>query len=146
MDSTTVGWVPKAPTPLGRRPPPLWVITCASNMTCLYILPWINESPCQGLARGSDWILVGGMVNESIHDQGHDPNWIWIWIYPVWDSMIYPVLRGGIPLPDLIPNINITNLWLGYPFKLQWEACLLDIQCCSVQPKYTKIDVLNSQK
>ncbi len=61
-------------------------------MTCLYILPWINESQCLGRI-GYAW--EAGMVNG----QGHDPNWIWIWIYPVWDSMIYPVLRGGISSP-----------------------------------------------
>ena len=37
----------------------------------------------------------GGMTYPVICDQGYDPNWIWIWIYPVWDLMIYPVLRWG---------------------------------------------------
>ena len=28
---------------------------------------------------------MAGIVNG----QGHDPNWIWIWIYPVLDPIIY---------------------------------------------------------
>ena len=40
------------------------------------------------------WIWSGvGMANQYIAEQGYDPNWIWIWIYPVWDPMIHPILR-----------------------------------------------------
>ena len=35
------------------------------------------------------------MTCPVICDQGYDPNWIWIWIYPVWDLMIYPILSRG---------------------------------------------------
>ena len=45
------------------------------------------------------WIWSGGgMVNQYIADKSYDPNWIWIWIYPVWDSIRYPVLTRVDPM------------------------------------------------
>ena len=36
------------------------------------------------------WAAVAGRPAASI------PNWIWIWIYPIWDSTRYRAIRGGI--------------------------------------------------
>ena len=41
---------------------------------------------------------IGPGTGTRAHMDGHlcrDPNWIWIWIYQVWDSIPYPVIRGG---------------------------------------------------
>ena len=42
------------------------------------------------------------LSSRMVCEQGYDPNWIWIWIYPVWDSMTYPVLRTGLQIYQIL--------------------------------------------
>ena len=54
---------------------------------------------------GHPWSGVAGRPAAWI------PNWIWIWIYPIWDSTIYRAIRGG----DIGPATNVGPCMSGMP-------------------------------